>query len=154
MHPAAIKPEERAHRLIAVTVQLSDLMDQETALLESRRPGETKPIVDAKAKLAAEYAREVRAIARNRALIAGLSPALREELKGATQRFEAKAEAQKRLIGRIRRVTEGVVKAIADEAARKDAAQTGYGAQGASPTPAKSGYAAPKPTTLALNEIV
>ena len=150
----APSPQSRARHLIAITARLSELMDQETALLKSRRAHAAKPLVEEKAKLSAVYAREIRAIARNRSLIDGLAPDLREELKAATRAFEEKTAAQKALIGRIRRVTEGVIKAIADEAAKKDAAQTGYGALGASVAPAQMGYAAPKPTTLSLNEVV
>lgn len=108
----------RVRTLIALTEELADIIGRENELLASRRPKEIAPLQHDKARLAAAYAQSIRQIAVDRSLVAGAGDALIERLRDITQSFEERAEAQKALLDGARRAAEGVVKAVAAEAAK------------------------------------
>ncbi|MEM1102617.1 MAG: flagellar basal-body protein FlbY [Pseudomonadota bacterium] len=146
---AANDPTDRVEQLILLTERLSGLISKETEILQSKRPRELEPYGAEKSKLAALYAQEIRAISNDKSLIAGVAPELTERLATFTKAFEEQAAIQKRALARARRVTEGAIKALADDVARRRQRFDGYGAGGVqSPSPANS------PTSIALNQIV
>ena len=145
----AHNPTDRVEQLIMLTERLSSVIDKETQILAERRPRELEPLQAEKNKLAALYAQEIRAIAADRRMVEGVEPALTERLKTFTQSFEEKAATQKRVLDRARRVTEGAIKALADDVAKRRRPFAGYGAQA---VPAMAGAA--QPTSLTLNEVV
>jgi len=142
-------PADRVEQLILLTERLSKIIDQETTILETRRPRELEPLKEEKTKLAALYAQEIRAIAADRSLVSGVAPALTDRLKTFTKAFEEKAAKQKAALERARRLTEGAIKALADDVAKRSRPFEGYGGGLAS-----SLANTPRPTSLTLNEVV
>ena len=113
----------RIKSLIDVTQSLSAIFAKENDLLENKRPRDIAPLQAEKARLAAAYAQTIRNIADNRSLVEGADAKLLEELRSITATFESRASRQRALLDGARQASEGVVKAIADEAA--DAASSG-----------------------------
>ena len=84
-----------------------------------------------KARLANAYRQEMARIAENRSLITSAPKFLTDKLKAATMRFrEALKVHEAALIG-VKEVTEGLVKAIAEEVRIANAGPAVYGAKGA-----------------------
>ncbi len=145
----AANPTDRVEQLILLTDKLSDIITAEVKILEERRPKDLSPLSAEKAKLSSVYAQELRAIAQDRSLIGGVAPDLAERLKAVTKTFQTKVDKEMRLLTRARRITEGAVKAIAEDAASRNRPPTGYG-----PTPgARAKRPAAAVTPITLNEV-
>jgi len=140
---------DRIEQLITLTDRLMTMVDKESECLESRQPRAAAQIVEAKAKLAALYDTEMRAIARDKSLIADAKPELKTKLKSRTEEFRSCLDRHGIILGRMRIVTEGMVKAVAEGIARKNQAPSGYGQNGV------HGTIPPlRPTTLACNQVI
>lgn len=124
---AANSPAERAEALILLTTRLTGLIEQETALFEARRPLETQAFQDEKSKLATIYRREIAAVKQQPGRLEGAPDTLKRQLKEETVRFTAALEANGRAVEALRVLTEGIVRAVADEAGRLQDQETGYG---------------------------
>ena len=140
MNAADISPNARVEALIALTEELAAIFAKENAALSQRRPVEIYPLQADKARLAAAYAQSIRSIAADRSLVAGAGDSLMQRLKAITLDFEARAGEQRALIDGARRAAEGVLRAVAEEAAA------------AGSTPAYGAKDAARPVALAINE--
>ncbi len=127
-----IDAASRIKSLIEITESLSAIFAKENGLLADSRPREIAPLQAEKARLAAAYAQSIRDIAANRAVVGGADAALLSELRAITETFEARAARQRSLLDGARQAAEGVVKAVAEEAAAAEKS----GAYGASDDPA------------------
>ncbi|MFQ5563853.1 MAG: hypothetical protein ACE5FO_09835 [Parvularculaceae bacterium] len=112
----------RVEALIDLTEKLTAIFMRENDLLATRRPRELAPLQAEKAHLAAVYAQSIRDIANDRGLVDNAGAALLGKLRAITANFEARASEQRALLDGARLAAEGVVRAIADEAADADAA--------------------------------
>ena len=137
-HP--IDPTERVRALMEITQSLSAIFAQENDLLETRRPREIAPLQAEKARLAAAYAQSIRDVAQNRATVQSADSGLLAELRDITASFEARATHQRALLEGAAKAGEGVIKAIADEAAAQQQSQS-YGPK-----------ATPNPAPISINE--
>ena len=124
---AANSPAERAETLILLTSRLTELIAQETALFEARRPLETKTFQDEKSKLATIYRREIAEVKQEPDRLEAAPDHIKQELKTVTTAFTQALEANGRAVDALRILTEGVVRAVADEAARLKDQDAGYG---------------------------
>jgi len=124
---AVTNSTERANALIKLTTRLTELLDQETALFEAYTPHKALDIQPEKTKLATLYRTETKLAGRDRKRLAGLDPAQKAELKASTETFEAALARNGAAVEALKSITEGLVKAIADEAARQQQNQAGYG---------------------------
>jgi len=143
---AADTTEELARELTRLTERLTGLLERETALFEARNPLETESFQGEKSRLATLYRREIAAIKANPSTLDGTSDAARQALRGATERFTIALTANGTAVDALRILTEGVVKAVADEAANKRDNLSGYGPGAASTV--KKGAGAP---SIAVN---
>lgn len=134
---------DRVQSLIEITQSLSAIFEQENSLLKSERPREIAPLQADKARLAAAYAQSIKDIAADRGLIDGADSTLLAALKDMTREFEQRAAHQKALLDGARRASEGVLRAVADEAAA-ETATTAYRPLTDAKTTA--------PTPISLNE--
>ncbi|MGJ3231243.1 MAG: flagellar basal-body protein FlbY [Oceanicaulis sp.] len=124
---AATTPVERAEALIRLTGRLTQLLEQETALFEARKPHEAVGLQTEKTKLATLYRAETQRAAKDRSRLAGLDPVLKQRLTDSTTAFEAALKRNGAAVEALKVLTEGLVKALADEAARQKMAGAGYG---------------------------
>lgn len=91
---------DRVRALIELTESLALIFEEENLALAGRRPEDLAPLQAEKARLAAAYALSVRAVAENRASVAGVDAELLARLRSATESFEARAARQKGLLDR------------------------------------------------------
>lgn len=124
---AATTPVERAEGLIRLTGRLTQLLEQETALFEARKPHEAVGLQAEKTKLATLYRAETQRAAKDRSRLAGLDPVLKARLTDSTLAFEAALKRNGAAVEALKALTEGLVKALAHEAARQKTAGAGYG---------------------------
>lgn len=124
---AAANPTERAHALIRLVERLTVLIERETELFEARQPHKAMDMQVEKTRLGAIYRRETQLAAKDPARLDGLDAALRDRLRAVIIAFETALERNGRVVEALKTITEGLVKALADEAARQRGADAGYG---------------------------
>lgn len=146
---AADNPTDRVKQLIVLTDRLSSLVEKETELLRERRPCDIKPFQDERSKLSNIYVQEMQMISQNKSLIAGVQEELTSLLKSKTGQFREKLDEHGKLLFRIRDVTEGIIKAIAEDVSKKSQAGAGYGKDAG-----VSNLLASRPAVMSLDETV
>ena len=119
--------DQNVQRLIALTEQLSERMRLDAEAFEARRPLEAAARIEETQRLANLYRFESDRVKQNPSLIAGGSLQLRRKLADASRAFEAALARHGRAVYALKAITEGVVKAIAEEVGRARAATAGYG---------------------------
>ena len=126
---AAVDADDRVTQLILLTERLTDLIAKEAQAFESRRPHEAAQYVEETAKLANLYRHESMRVKANIALVEAARLELRQRLIRATEAFDAVLARQARAMNAARVVTEGLVRAVAEEIANQRAAPAAtYGA--------------------------
>ena len=113
---SAVDPAMRVKALIALTQELTSIFTQENDSLRERRPADMAPLQADKARLAAAYAQSIRQVAQDRSLVDGAGDGLLEQLKEITRTFESRANEQRALLSGAQAASEGVLRAVADEA--------------------------------------
>jgi hypothetical protein len=112
-----IDAAQRVKTLIALTEELTAIFERENEALKARRAGEIAPLQEDKSRLAAAYAQSIRAIAADRGVVRGASTLLMDKLKAITRVFESRAAEQRALLDGASAAAEGLLKAVAAEAA-------------------------------------
>jgi hypothetical protein len=123
----AIDADDRVEQLIILTERLTDLIARQANAFEARRPHEAAQYVDEVAKLANLYRHESTRVRANVALVSGAALAVRQRLIRATEAFDAVLARQGRAVTAAKTVTEGLVRAIAQEVAEQRPQAAGYG---------------------------
>lgn len=131
---AAATPAERARALIRLTTRLTELFEIETGHFKAREPHKAFDLQDEKMQLANIYRRETQLAAADPDRLAGLDADLKASLRSKVERLEAAVERNGLVVETLKAITEGLVKAIADEAVRQKAQNAGYGPQSAHAT--------------------
>lgn len=119
--------DDRVEQLIILTERLTDLIAKQASAFEARRPHEAAQYVDEVAKLANLYRHESTRVRGNVALVGGASLQRRQRLVRATEAFDAVLARQGRAVAAAKTVTEGLVRAIAEEVAVQRPTGAGYG---------------------------
>ena len=140
---SAQQAQEEVERLIVLTERLTQRIRQDTEAFEARRPQEAAARMAETAQLANLYRRESDRMRGSPDLIAAAPKELRARLVRVSEGFEAALTRHGRSLHATRTVTEGIVRAIAEEVARARAARQGYGPGARAP----SG----NPTAITLN---
>lgn len=139
----------RVDNLINLTHQLTGLLDSEELMLNDHRPSEIQSLNDEKAKVSALYQRELMILKSDPSKIKALAPAKRDALKSSTAEFRKSTDRHLRLLQNFRRVSEGIVKSVADEVSAKDIQATGYGDRAMAPKPKSNA-----PRAFAINQVI
>ena len=122
----AADPQERVEQLIALTVRLTGLMRRESDAFESHRPQDALAGAEETGRLANLYRHESMRIRKDPDLISGAPPAQRRKLLEATAQFDKALARHGRAVAAAKTVTEGLVRAIAEEVAGQRAVAAGY----------------------------
>lgn len=120
-------PNDRAAQLLALTERLTERLTAEAALFEARRPQDAAASLPATQELATLYRLESQRIRQTPVLLAGADPARIGALRAATLRFESAVARHGRAVHAARIISEGLVRAIAEEVGRTRTAAAGYG---------------------------
>jgi hypothetical protein len=132
---SATDATDRVEQLTILTERLTELIALEAQAFEQGRPQDAAAQLDETSRLANVYRHESARVRANPTLVASAPMALRTKLIRATEAFDAVLARQGRALEAAKTVTEGLVRAIADEVASQRAGSAGYGPGAAISTP-------------------
>ena len=121
---------ERVEQLILLTDRLTELVAVQAQCFETHRPQDAAVHVEEVGRLANLYRHESARIRSAPDLIAQANLSQRTALRRATEAFDAVLARQSRAVGAIKTVTEGLVRAIAEEVASQRHKGSSYGSGG------------------------
>jgi hypothetical protein len=128
---AAENAADRVDQLIILTERLTELVAAQALAFEQHRPQDAAGHIEETSRLANLYRHESAKVRANPSLIAGASLAERTKLTRATEAFDAVLARQARSLEAAKIVTEGLVRAIAEEvAAQRHKGSAAYGPSG------------------------
>ena len=143
MSIAASSSAERMEQLILLTERLTGLIAEQLRAFEARRPQDAAQNADETARLANLYRHESLKVKTNPTILDGAPPELKERLIVATRAFDAVLARHGRAVEAAKTITEGLIRAIAEEVHRQRHAVASYGPKA---------MQAPRPATpVALN---
>ncbi len=119
--------EDRVEQLIALTDRLTELIAVEALAFEERRPQDAALHIEETSRLANIYRHESAKARNDPAFIQAAPLEQRMRFMRATEAFDAVLARQGRALEAAKTVTEGLVRAIAEEVASKRASGSGYG---------------------------
>ncbi len=122
--------QENVERLIALTERLAQNIAADAKAFEARRPHEAASRIEETSRLANLYRHESARVRRDPSMVAGASREQRTRLLRASEVFDAVLARHGRALYAVKTVTEGVVRAIAEEVAKNRSAGAGYGPAG------------------------
>ena len=125
---------DRVEQLILLTERLTELVALEAQAFENRRPQDAAVHVGETSRLANVYRHESARVRANPDMVATASLAQRTRLIRATEAFDAVLARQGRALEAAKTVTEGLVRAIAEEVANQRQKGVSYDADGIAPT--------------------
>jgi hypothetical protein len=132
-------------RLIDLTERLTERLAVDSHAFEVRRPHEAAERLEETSRLANVYRHEVVRVRSDPTLVARAPREQRYRLEQASEAFEAVLARHGRALFAAREVTEGVVRAIAEEVASSRQANAGYGPGARAPKSAAA-------TAITLNQ--
>jgi hypothetical protein len=137
---------DRVEQLILLVERLTDLIAYQCQCFERRRPQDAAPTMEETSRLANLYRHESTRIRAEPALVMAAPTELRQRLTRAAEAFDAVLHRHGRAVNAARVVTEGLVRAIAEEVANQREQRSGYG-----PTARPPASAAGAATAITLN---
>ncbi len=146
---AAQNPTDRVEQLIILTERLTGIILKEIGILRDRRPSDLKELEADKTKLARIYSQEMAMINKQRSLIEGVKDEIMQLLKKATAAFREALTEHHSILDSAKRITEDMVKSIADEVNAKRKPVITYGKTAALRTGGSD-----RPTSLTFNQVV
>lgn len=133
-NPAPNAATDRVEQLIALTGRLTDLIGAECRAFENHRPHEAAATLEETSKLANVYRHESIKIRANKSLLDGAPLERRRALMRATEAFDAVLARHGRALQASKVVTEGIVRAVAEETIRSRNTGAGYGSNATATT--------------------
>jgi hypothetical protein len=124
----------KIERLMALTARLTEALKADIAALERGRPREMRSPSNEVQQMTALYTREAASFAPS--AVQTLPKDARDQLTNATAAFRDVLALHGRILSRVRNTTEGMIRAIADDVAKRKNAQRPY-APTATPAPVK-----------------
>jgi hypothetical protein len=113
--------------MVALTERLTKLLADQARAFEQHRPQDAAADLAAVTRLTADYRAGSAHVHANPQLVQAASPELRAHLLRATEAFEAVLQRQGRALAASKTVTEGLVKAVAEEIATRRGVGQAYG---------------------------
>jgi len=127
MSALAGDPTQRVEQLIALTERLTTYLNAELKAFEARRPQDAAANSAETQRLANVYRHESARIRADPSLIAGAPAPLRRRLMEATKLFDTVLARHGRALYAAKTITEGLVRAIAEEVAVQRRRVSAYG---------------------------
>lgn len=118
---------DRVEQLIILTDRLTGMMVTQCQAFEQRRPQDAAASMEEMTRLANLYRHESLKVRATPSLIEDAPLEQRTQLMRATEAFDAVLARQGRAIEAARTITEGLVRAIAEEVASQRPVGAGYG---------------------------
>lgn len=130
MSLAAGSSAERMQQLILLTERLTGLIAEQLRAFEARRPQDAAANAEETARLANLYRHESLKVKSDPSLLEGAPAELKETLVVATRAFDAVLARHGRAVEAAKTITEGLIRAIAEEVHKQRHAVSGYGHKG------------------------
>jgi hypothetical protein len=124
---AAATPDAAIEAIITLTEKLTGLLADQARAFEKHRPQDAAKHLDEVSRLTNVYRTTATHVRSQPLMIENAPPALRQRLLRATEAFDAVLVRQGRALAASKTVTEGLVKAIAEEIATKRGVGQAYG---------------------------
>jgi hypothetical protein len=125
---AASDSTDRVDQLIILTERLTALIALECQAFEARRPQDAALHAEETQRLANIYRHESARVRGDPSMVFGAPAELRQKLVRATEAFDAVLARHGRAIHAAKTITEGLVRAIAEEVASQRERTSSYGA--------------------------
>jgi hypothetical protein len=125
--------EDHADQLTLLTERLTDLMDKERSCLDRNDLVAAGALTEEIGKLAGVYRIETQRVRDQPHFLSTLPNEFKDRLRIATERFRQNLGEHEASLRRARMLTEGLVKAVAEEVARSKPMPMGYSANGRTP---------------------
>ncbi len=133
----------RMEQLVVLTNRLTGLIAEQLRAFEAHRPQDAAANADETARMANLYRHESLKVKADPSLLASAPPELHARLVAATRAFDAVLARHGRAVEAAKTITEGLIRAIAEEVHKQRHAVAGYGPKA---------MQAPRPATpVALN---
>jgi hypothetical protein len=116
--------QAKIKRVIVLSERLSEALKADIAALESGRARDMKIVDPDVQQLSLLYGREAATL--NAAAVKAAPAELRVKLTAATQRFHETLARHARVLTRVRNASEGMIRAVANEVARRRTAARPY----------------------------
>lgn len=113
--------------MVELTERLTLLLAEQARAFEQHRPQDAAAALPEVTRLTADYRAGSAHVRADPGLAKAASPQLRARLLAATEAFEAVLQRQGRALAASKTITEGVVKAVAEEIAAQRSIGQGYG---------------------------
>ena len=136
-------------KLIKITQGLTDIIKRETDLMVARKTQAAGHLHGEKSRLIAEYRNTLNHIQVNSHLLGEAESPIRTKIKEVTDNFRNELRNHARVVLRLKTITEGIVKSVGEEIAKRDQPVMGYGSNASlkAPNPLR-------PTSLSLNQTI
>ena len=144
---AANDAADRVEQLIILTERLSDVIAQQCQCFEQHRPQDAARLTEDANRLANLYRHESSRVRADPGLVSAAPAEQRQQLIRATEGFDAVLARHGRAVMAAKFVTEGLVRAIAEEVAGQREQLSGYGPGARTPASVYGGAA----TAITLN---
>ena len=131
---AANDAADRVDQLTILTERLADLTAQQCQAFERHRPVDAGRLMEEVSRLANLYRHESSRVRADPKLVLGAPAELRQRLVRATEAFDAVLHRYGRAVDAAKTVTEGLVRAIAEEVANQRQKGQSYGANATAST--------------------
>jgi len=118
---------ERVEQMTILTERLTALIAREAQAFEQHRPQDVAGQIEETARLANLYRHESARVRADPGLVAAAPANLRARLMRVTEAFDAVLARQGRALAAAKTVTEGLVRAIADEITAQRTSTSSYG---------------------------
>jgi hypothetical protein len=123
----ALDATGRMQQLIVLTERLTGLIAEQLRAFEAHRPQDAALNADETARMANLYRHESLKVKADPSLLAGAAPELREQLIAATRAFDAVLARHGRAVEAAKTITEGLIRAIAEEVSSQRNTVAAYG---------------------------
>lgn len=138
-----------AGKLLALTENLTKIIQEENKMLEARRVRDIKSVQKEKSQLSQAYQKEMQRIRLDDKILGPKGSPIRSKIKDATQAFQDELIKHGKLLLRFKTITEGMVKAISTEVAKQKPIAQQYNAlAGIAHSPSH------RPQSIALNQVI
>lgn len=136
-----LSPVALIERMLSVTAALTDVVNEETGLLEARQPMKISDLQPRKTALANDYAMDVQSVILNHGLIDRAPAEMVVRLKKAMATLDSALRTNGRTLEASKSVSERILKSIANTVNEQKAPTLGYGrnASISQPSPGRTG---------------
>jgi len=135
--PNAAEAEQVATRLLTVMDELAGIIEQESGLVRLGRLAQAAELAAAKADLTRRYFADAMRLQASRGSLERIMPEKIEALRQRHTAFRARLQINLTVLATAHAISEGIVRGVSGEMARKSAPQT-YGATGRMSVPEKN----------------